>query len=126
MLSKQVESVMKSSLVKFSKQLNIPLKEFRIKMKLDESLEQPICIAMHKSNTIKNLDWNSILGLKSIFKDSIVSVIRDRLHTLSDANNIEKKNISVKFTAKDTNGTPIIYLCDGAKTIKDIEIKDFI
>ena len=35
MLNGQVKSVMKNSLVKFSKELNVSLQDFRIKMKLD-------------------------------------------------------------------------------------------
>lgn len=126
MLNGQVKSVMKSSLVKFSKQLNVDLKDFRIKMKLDESLEQPICIAMNRTTELKELDWNSILGLKSMFRNSITTVIRDRLHTLSDANNVEKQNINIRFYAVDVNGTPKMHFYNGIKAVKEISIDDFI
>lgn len=126
MLNGQVKSVMKNSLVKFSKELNVSLQDFRIKMKLDDSLEHPICIAMNKTVELKELDWNSILGLKSMFRNSITSVIRDRLHTLSDANNVEKTNINVRFYAVDINGTPKMHFYNGLKAVKEISIDDFI
>jgi hypothetical protein len=126
MLNGQVKSVMKNSLVKFSKELKISLQDFRIKMKLDESLEHPICIAMEKTTELKMLNWDSILGLKSMFKNSITSVIRDRLHTLSDANNVDKKDINIRFYAVDINGTPKIHFYNGLKAVKEISIDDFI
>lgn len=126
MLNGQVKSVMKNSLVKFSKELKVSLKDFRIKMKLDETLEHPICIAMEKTTELKMLNWDSILGLKSMFKNSITSVIRERLHTLSDANNVDKKDINVRFYAVDVNGTPKIHFYNGVKAVKEISIEDFI
>jgi hypothetical protein len=126
MLNGQVESVMKNSLVKFSKELKVSLQDFRIKMKLDDSLEQPICIAMNKTTELKKLDWNSILGLKSMFKNSITSVIQNRLHILSDANNVERKDVNVRFYAVDDKGTPKIHFYNGAKAVKGISIDDFI
>lgn len=126
MLNGQVESVMKNSLVKFSKELNISLQDFRIKMKLDESLERPICIAMNKTTELKRLDWNSILGLKAMFKNSITSVIQNRLHILSDANNVERADVNVRFYAIDLKGTPKLHFYNGSKAVKEISIDDFI
>lgn len=126
MLNEQVKSVMKSSLVKFSKELKISLQDFRIKMKLDDSLEHPICLAMEKTTELKVLEWNSILGLKTMFKNSITSVIRERLHTLSDANNIDKKDINIRFYAIDIKGTPKMHLYNGLKAVTEISIDDFI
>ena len=94
-------------------------------MKLDESLVNPICIAMDKTNELSRLDWNSILGMKSVFKTSITSVISVRLNTLSDANNIPKENVNVRFYL-GANETPKLHLYNNGTPIMGIEIDDFV
>lgn len=127
MIKGQIKSVMEESLVKFSKELNIPIQDFRIKMKLDESLERPICIALNKTTEIKNLEWRSILGfLRSAFEGQITSFIADKLSSLSNDNNLDKKDVNIRFYAVDMKGTSKMHFYNGVKPIKEISIDEFI
>lgn len=124
MLKQQVRSVMRGALLNFSKKLNVSQDDFRIKMKLDETLEHPICIAMDKSNELSLLEWGSILGVKSIFKNSITSVIRERLYTISDSKKIDRKDINIRFYYKKEDVR--LHLYNDGTPITNLELKDFV
>lgn len=123
LLSEQVTSVMSSALRSTSKRNKIALKELRIKMQLVENLESTECYVLHKTNEIEALSWSKILGLKGIgFKQRIVGGITKRLHDVAEKNDIDKRAVNVRVYAVDSSGKPNVYLYDGGKPLKLIDI----
>lgn len=127
MLDEQAKSIMKSALLSTSKSMKVELKDLRIKMILTEDMQGTICFAMNKTTVISELSWSNILGLKAIaFKRSIVSGISSRLHELAEQNGINKSEINARVYALEPSGTAGLYLYDGTKALKQLDINDLI
>lgn len=127
MLDEQAKSIMKSALLSTSKGKKIELKDLRIKMILTDDLGDTKCYALNKTEVVEELSWSNVLGLKAIaFKRSIVTGISSRLHELAEQNGISKREINARIYAKDPNGTAGLYLYDGAKPLKQLDINDLI
>lgn len=127
MLEGQITSVMRSALNSTSKSQNVGLKDLRIKMKLNEGLTSTECISMVKTDEIGALSWSKMLGLKAIaFKGIVVDKITNSLIRLANENSIDKFEINARIYAKDLDGNPSIYLYNGTKPFKQIELKDIL
>ena len=127
MLEGQITSVMRSALNSTSKSQNVGLKDLRIKMKLNEGYTSTECISMIKTDEIGALSWSKMLGLKAIaFKGIVVDKITNSLIRLANENSIDKFEINARIYAKDLDGNPSIYLYNGTKPFKQIELKDIL
>ena len=127
MLEGQITSVMRSALNSTSKSQNVGLKDLRIKMKLNEGYTSTECISMIKTDEIGALSWSNMLGLKAIaFKGIVVDKITNSLIRLANENSIDKFEINARIYAKDLDGNPSIYLYNGTKPFKQIELKDIL
>jgi hypothetical protein len=127
MLEGQITSVMRSALNSTSKSQNVGLKDLRIKMKLNEGFTSTECISMVKTDEIGALSWSKMLGLKAIaFKGIVVDKITNSLIRLANENSIDKFEINARIYAKDLDGNPSIYLYNGTKPFKQIELKDIL
>lgn len=127
MLDEQAKSIMKSALLSVSKDTKVDLKDLRIKMKLTDDLGSTECFSMNKTSIISELSWSKILGIKAIaFKRSIVTGISSRLHELAEQNGISKHDVNARLYALDPNGVAGLYLYDGTKPLKQIDINDLI
>ena len=127
MLEGQITSVMRSALNSTSKSQNVGLKDLRIKMKLNEGYTSTECISMIKTDEIGALSWSNMLGLKAIaFKGIVVDKITNSLVRLANENSIEQFEINARVYAKDGDGNPSIYLYNGTKPLKQIELKDIL
>lgn len=127
MLEGQITSVMRSALISTSKSHNVGLKDLRIKMKLNQECTSTECISMIKTDEISSLSWSKMLGLKAIaFKGIVVDKITKSLIRLSNENSISEFEINARIYAKDLDGNPSIYLYNGTKPFKQIELKDIL
>jgi hypothetical protein len=125
-MNEQIKEVMRNSLLNFSKKMNIPLKQFRIKMILNSDGE-PICIAMNGAEELEELAWGKILGLLlSAVKGVVLSHINKKFETLSIEKEIEINDIVIKFYAIDTKGEPNAFLYNKNVAIEKINIDKFI
>jgi hypothetical protein len=127
MLEGQIKSVMRSALNSTSKSQNVGLKDLRIKMKLNDGFTSTECTSMVKTDEIGALSWSKMLGLKAIaFKGIVVDKITNSLIRLANENSIDKFEINARIYAKDLDGNPSIYLYNGTKPFKQIELKDIL
>lgn len=127
MLDEQAKSIMKSALLSVSKETKVELKDLRIKMKLTEDLGGTECFSMDKTTILSEVSWSKILGIKAIaFKRSIVTGISSRLHELAEQNGISKHDINARVYALDPSGVAGLYLYDGLKPLKQLDINDLI
>jgi hypothetical protein len=127
MLDEQVTSVMRSALRSTSKSTKVELKDLRIRMQLTENLESAVCFALNKTAEVSEVSWAKILGVKAIaFKRSIVGSIVDRLHEYAEQLDINKNEINARVYAIDASGTPNVYLYNGKKPLKVIDINELI
>lgn len=127
MLDEQVTSVMRSALRSTSKSTNIGLKDLRIRMKLNDSLDSAVCHALNKTEEVSEVSWAKILGVKGIaFKHRVVGSIVNTLLDYSEQLDINKNEINVRVYATDSNGTPNVYLYNGNKPLKIIDINELL
>jgi hypothetical protein len=124
MYEEQIESVMRGALLSASKGNNISLQDLRIKMRLTESQNSTECITLNKTEYIGELTWSKVLGLKVVLKSMIVGTITKMLTKLSEENSIDKSEVNVRVFAKDMKGTPTLYLFNGVKRIKEVQLSE--
>jgi hypothetical protein len=124
MYEEQIESVMRGALLSASKGNNISLQDLRIKMRLTESQNSTECITLNKTEEIGELTWSKVLGLKVVLKSMIVGTITKMLTKLSEENSIDKSEVNVRVFAKDMKGTPTLYLFNGVKRIKEVQLSE--
>jgi hypothetical protein len=124
MYEEQIDSVMRGALLSASKGNNISLQDLRIKMKLTQDYNSTECITLNKTEEIGELTWAKILGLKVVLKSMIVGTITKMLLKLSDENQIDKNEVNVRVFATDMKGTPLLYLFDGGKRIKEVKLSE--
>jgi hypothetical protein len=65
-----------------------------------------------------------VLGLKVVLKSMIVGTITKMLTKLSEENSINKSEVNVRVFATDMKGTPLLYLFDGVKRIKEVKLSE--
>jgi hypothetical protein len=121
-----VESVMRSALISISKKDKISLQELRIKMELNDEQNSVNCSFLQGKEYISNLSWARILGMKVIFANAIIESIKNSLIRLSNQNQIESKEINARIYAIDENGKPNVYIYNGKKALKKIDISEFL
>lgn len=124
MLENQVKSVMKGALNKVSSKEQVDLKKIRICLEYNEGFNDVLCSSYNGTERLNSLNWNTILGMKSMFKGAIVSNIKVRLDTFSERFKIEKSNLNVRIFAKKPDGTPGLYIYNSGKPIKEIDISE--
>jgi len=117
-----VEGVMRSALTSISKKDKISLQKLRIKMQLNNSLNSVECSILDGKDFISDLSWARILGMKVVFSSIIIEKIKDSLLKISNENEIESSKINARVYAVDENGTPNIYVYDGVKPLKKIDL----
>jgi hypothetical protein len=94
-------------------------------MRLTEDLYSAECFALKGTELVDGIKWGSILGVKAIaFKRSIVGGVSNRLHEIAEINDVEKKDINARVYAVDAKGTPKMYLYNGNKPLKEIDINE--
>lgn len=121
-----VEGVMRSALTSISKKDKISLKDLRIKMELNDSQNSVECSILEGKEYKNDLSWARILGMKVIFANVIIDTIKNSLIRLSTENQIEADDINARIYAIDENGKPNIYIYNGKKALKKIEISEFL
>ena len=121
-----VEGVMRSALTSISKKDKISLQELRIKMELNNEQNSVNCSALQGKEYVSDLSWARILGMKVIFANTIIESIKNSLLRLSNENQVEAKEINARIYAIDENGKPNIYIYNGKKALKKIEISEFL
>ena len=121
-----VDSVMRSALISISKKDKISLQELRIKMELNDEQNSVNCSFLQGKEYISNLSWARILGMKVIFANAIIESIKNSLIRLSNQNQIESKEINARIYAIDENGKPNVYIYNGKKALKKIDISEFL
>jgi hypothetical protein len=127
MVSKEsVEDVMRSALISISKKDNISLKDLRIKMELNNSQNSVDCSILEGTEYKNDLSWSRILGMKVVFANIIIDTIKKSLIRLSTENDVHAHRINARVYAIDENGTPNIYIYDGKKPLRKIEISEIL
>jgi hypothetical protein len=132
MVSEQeVEKTMKKALLKFSEQLKVPLKDFRINIRLDDEAQYKIafCAAYSKLEPIRALSWGEIVGggIKGMSLGGLVAnSITNKLLKLSADNAIPKEYINVMIYPTNLEAKPELRLLDAEKIVKKIELKEII
>ena len=121
-----VEGVMRSALTSISKKDKISLQELRIKMELNDSKNSVECCILQGKEIVSDLSWSRILGLKVVFANVIIDKIKSSLFKLSEENKIELSEINARVYAIDENGTPNIYIYNGKKPLKKIELSEIL
>ena len=121
-----VEGVMRSALTSISKKDKISLKDLRIKMELNDSKNSVECSTLQGKEYVSDLSWARILGMKVIFANVIIDTIKNSLIRLSTENEIEADDINARIYAIDENGKPNIYIYNGKKALKKIDISEFL
>jgi hypothetical protein len=126
MYEDQIESVMRGALLSASKSNNISLQDVRIKMRLNDGHNSTDCVTLNKTEEVGELTWAKVLGLKMVLKGVIVGTITKMILTLSEENSIDKNHVNVRVFAKDMKGTPLLYLFDGGKRIKEVNVSELL
>jgi len=121
-----VEGVMRSALTSISKKDRISLKDLRIKMELNDSKNSVECSILEGKEYKNDLSWARILGMKVIFANVIIESIKNSLIRLSTENQIESDDINARIYAIDENGTPNIYIYNGKKALRKIELSEIL
>ena len=121
-----VEGVMRSALSSISKKDKISLKDLRIKMQLTEEKNSVECFILEGKEFRNNLSWSRILGMKYIFANVVIESIKNSLLRLSKENEIETSEINARIYAIDESGTPNIYIYNGIKPLKKIELSEIL
>jgi hypothetical protein len=124
MYEEQIESVMRGALLSASKSNNISLQDLRIKMKLTQDNNSTECITLNKTEEIGELTWTKVLGLKVVLKSMIVGTITKMLFDMANQNEIDLREVNVRVFATDMKGTPLLYLFDGGKRIKEVKLSE--
>jgi hypothetical protein len=127
MVSEQiVEGVMRSALSSISKKDKISLKDLRIKMVLTDDKNSVECFILEGKEFINNLTWARILGMKVVFASVIIESIKNSLFRLAKENEIETSEINARIYAIDDSATPNIYIYNGKKPLKKIELSEIL
>ena len=121
-----VEGVMRSALTSISKKDKISLKDLRIKMELNDSKNSVECTILEGKEYKNDLSWARILGMKIVFANIIIDTIKNSLIRLSSENQIEPNDINARIYAIDENGTPNIYIYNGKKALRKIELSEIL
>jgi hypothetical protein len=121
-----VEGVLRSALTSISKKEKISLQELRIKMELNNEHNSVNCSFLQGKEYVSDLSWARILGMKVVFSNIIIESIKNSLFRLSNENQIELGEINARIYAIDEKGTPNIYIYNGKKPLKKIEISEFL
>jgi hypothetical protein len=121
-----VVNVMRSALVSISKKDKISLQELRIKMQLNDGKNSVECCVLKGKEFISDLSWARILGIKAVFSSVVINSIKNMLLKLSDENQIESSEINARVYAIDENGNPNIYVYNGKKPLKKVEISEIL
>jgi hypothetical protein len=121
-----VEGVMRSALTSISKKDKISLKDLRIKMELNDSKNSVECTILQGKEYKSDLSWARILGMKVVFANIIIDTIKNSLIRLSTENQIESDDINARIYAIDENGTPNIYIYNGKKALRKIELSEIL
>lgn len=121
-----VEGVMRSALTSISKKDKISLKDLRIKMELTEDENSVECFILEGKEFRNNLSWARILGMKVVFASVIIESIKNSLLRLSKENEIEPSEINARIYAIDDSATPNIYIYNGKKPLKKIQLSDIL
>jgi len=123
----QIRKVMSSTLIAESTKVKVPLKDLRIKMVLAKDESSTECFILDKTTEIKELGWQSILGFALMtFKMMVVTKITESLKRIADENSINRHDINARIYSIDEKGTPNIYIYNGKKAFKQIEINDIV
>jgi hypothetical protein len=121
-----VDGVMRSALTSISKKDQIPLKELRIKMQLNDTQNSVECSILKSTEFINNLSWARILGIKVVFANVVIETIKNSLLRLGLENDILSHEINARVYAIDEQGTPNIYIYNGKKPLKKIELSEIL
>lgn len=121
-----VEGVMRSALTSISKKDKISLKDLRIKMELNDSKNSVECTILEGKEYKNDLSWARILGMKVVFANIIIDTIKNSLIRLASENKIEPNDINARIYAIDENGTPNIYIYNGKKALRKIELSEIL
>jgi hypothetical protein len=121
-----VDGVMRSALTSISKKDKISLQELRIKMELNNEQNSVNCSVLQGKEYVSDLSWARILGMKVVFANIIIDSIKNSLIRLSNENQVESKEINARIYAIDENGKPNVYIYNGKKALKKIEISEFL
>ena len=121
-----VEGVMRSALTSISKKDKISLQELRIKMELNNEQNSVNCFVLQGKEYVSDLSWARILGIKVFFSNIIIDRIKNMIIELSKENDIEPIEINARIYSIDEKGTPNIYIYNGKKPLKKIEISEFL
>jgi len=121
-----VEGVMRSALNSISKKDKISLKELRIKMELNDGQDSVNCSILNGKDYVSDLSWARILGLKVVFANMIIEVIKKSLIRISTENEVDSAEINARVYAVDEKGTPNIYIYNGKKALKKIELSEIL
>ena len=98
-----VEGVMRSALNSISKKDKISLKDY-----------------------VSDLSCARILGIKVVFSSIIIETIKKSLIRISTENEVDSAEINARVYAVDENGTPNIYIYNGKKPLKKIELSEIL
>ena len=121
-----VEGVMRSALNSISKKDKISLKELRIKMELNDGQDSVNCSILNGKDYVSDLSWARILGIKVVFSSIIIETIKKSLIRISTENEVDSAEINARVYAVDENGTPNIYIYNGKKSLKKIELSEIL
>jgi hypothetical protein len=121
-----VEGVMRSALTSISKKDKISLKELRIKMQLNETQNSVECSILNGTEFVSDLTWSRILGMKVVFANIVIETIKKSLLRISVENNILSDEINARVYAVDESGKPNIYIYNGKKPYKRIELREIL
>lgn len=121
-----VEGVMRSALNSISKKDKISLKELRIKMELNDGQDSVNCSILNGKDYFSNLSWARILGIKVVFSSIIIETIKKSLIRISTENEVDYAEINARVYAVDEKGTPNIYIYNGKKPLKKIELSEIL
>ena len=121
-----VEGVMRSALTSISKKDKISLQELRIKMELNDSKNSVDCSVLKGTEYVSDLTWTRILGMKVVFANVVIETIKNSLLRISVENEIDSQEINARVYAIDEKGTPNIYIYNGKKPHRKIDLGEIL